>query len=890
MSADAPYAVCPKCLFSGALHAAGVQETEAGEARTQTWTAETNGSGGVGVSESSSPGNALWARLGRRDFFQKYEILERVGQGGQGEIYKVRDFEFRRLVAMKRLSPEGRASAPMVYRFLAEAQIASQLEHPGVLPIFDVGLDPDGRPFYTTQLLPGTSLADVWRRTRDPQDGEWTTRRGLELLARVCEVMAHAHSRGVIHRDLKPDNVLVGSFGDVRVIDWGSAHVRAEARRDFEEPLVALNQGEVETDRGAALRADAACGLTTGSSGQPITVLFTPPEILAGRGEEVGPETDIYSIGVMLYELLTGRPPYCGADGKVPEREELQAAILRGPPAPVRHMDRGVSRDLAAVCEKAMAYQKAARYRSMPALAEDIRAALETRPVSARKPGPMMRLQKWGQRNPGYVMLGGAALVLVSGAFFVARGLRAERDAARQVTALRSAELAARNGRWQEALGHLDEAEAGGYGDAVDLGLQRAEAWTVLAQPERSRDELSRLVRRSDLGSRRATVLLRWGEHEMFDAATGAQGIQHVREALALGLTGADDLFARGLLAESTPEALDLMHGALQLNSFHHGAHRHSLGLEFIEGHSQELEIHARVFDVLYPDDPSAKAVEAVELALQGNSAAAHARLAGMKSELGPDMLARLDDACRSLAALAAFCGSDDFVEAPIRQLLPHLQLFQGASVFSETAPADGAVPQDLRLPQLPCVKRGLLEAGDGLKALAVPFLVNGQAAIDKVKSGWRHHPEASMPVWAAFLLENRHPPEGPKSQPVLQAQADLLQLGADSSSVIPNMPRMARYLAARVENELARGGATNADSLRAACRRNVRRAALDPDATAAQCRAWHELAVDLEDYDSARVFLGRWQRLEPASSQIQKLRRQLRDLEDADRPGGTTR
>ena len=291
--ADA-FSVCPKCLFQSALGTAGRPDRAA----------EALGDWSRGRLAAASH---LFAR---RDFFAKYEILERVAGGGQGDIWRVWDSELRRCVAMKRLGVAALGSEPAVYRFLAEAQIASQLEHPGVLPIFDVGLDPDGRPFYTTQLLPGTTLGDVWRRVQIRADREWTIPRALELLGRVCEVMAHAHSRGVIHRDLKPSNVLVGPFGDVRVIDWGSAHVLPTARKDFEEPFVPLNREVIQTDRGAALLAERGSPLATASAGQPITILFMPPEILAGRADELGPQTDIYSVGVMLYELLAGQPPY----------------------------------------------------------------------------------------------------------------------------------------------------------------------------------------------------------------------------------------------------------------------------------------------------------------------------------------------------------------------------------------------------------------------------------------------------------------------------------------------------------------------------------------------------------------------------------------------------
>ncbi len=848
--ADHPFALCPKCLFSGALDASVV---------------------------SSKAQHFAFSSLSvRGDFFDKYDILEKVAGGGQGEVWKTWDFELRRSVAMKRISEN--ANDPAIYRFLAEAQITSQLGHPGILPVFDAGLDPDGRPYYTTQLVSGPTLEVVWMQVNSSSPGQWGVNRALELLLRVCDVMGHAHNRGVIHRDLKPANILVGEFGDVRVIDWGSARVLESSLKNFDEIFLQLDAPVIETDRNRAIQAEPQSSLTTASSGQPLTLLSTPPEIVIGHLAELGPSTDIYSMGVILYQLITGTLPYLKPGEKLPATDELKKRILAGPPAPARGINPRASRDLAAICEKAMCYDKVGRYLSMQELASDIRATMEIRPVGARRPTPWLKLQKWSQRNFFYVLLGGVALVIVSVAVSLAHAFKIERDTARQAALVRNAELAERDGRWRDALGFWQTADAAGYRDKVYLGLQEAEAWTALADSEKSRAELVKLSRRTDLGAERGAVLLRLGEHELFDGATANQGVQHIREALTSGLNQADTMFARGLLADSTTEALSLFHQALQYDPYHHGAYVHSVSLEFLLGRHQELANHLAVFRILYPDDPSPGFLTAAEAAMAGDLIGAQKELVLLRNRVNSNAWEQANQSCRVFAAAASFYDLDTLLRGNRRTPLDALRtnpLSAGVMLMPNDF-MEITNRQIFRIPRLPCLQRGYLAAGSGVSRLVQPYLANQALAVQEIELGWGYHPEALMPTLAGMLLENEQPKNGPPLTAILQMQAQLYQMGAYSSSMLPQVGRLARYLAARAYFELAARQRTNSASPISNCLADIRQAAASPEISSLECQAYFQFALKLGDADLALQLVNLLEQREPHAQAARRCRIQV--------------
>jgi serine/threonine-protein kinase len=279
---------------------------------------------------------------------KRYLDLGLIGRGGMGEVRRVRDVVLNRFLAMKILRPELSAQKGAVVRFVAEAQATAQLQHPGVVPVHDIGTLPDGRWFFTMTELSGDTLEEVILNYL-AGEGRYTLRGLVELLARVCDGVAYAHAHGAIHRDLKPANVLVGRFGEVVVLDWGL--VKATGTHETSAPLV-TDLGRLKTKLGAVVGTPA----------------YMPPEQARGAHDEVGPWTDVYAIGAVLYEVLTARRPYEGSP------DEVIAAIRSGPP---EALPSSVPAGLREVCDRAMQRAAEERYRNAADLGDALRSWLD---------------------------------------------------------------------------------------------------------------------------------------------------------------------------------------------------------------------------------------------------------------------------------------------------------------------------------------------------------------------------------------------------------------------------------------------------------------------------------------------------------------------------------
>jgi len=330
----------------------------------------------------------------------RYRILRPHARGGLGQVFVAEDTELSRQVALKEIQANHADLPESRTRFVLEAQITGGLEHPGIVPVYGLGSYADGRPYYAMRFVQGESLRSSIRRFHDAKQPRFDGVEFRKLLAQfvaVCQAVAYAHSRGILHRDVKPDNVMLGKFGETLVVDWGLAKVIGRGERP---PDPAESEQTLRPPRSGSNPSATAVGQALG------TPTYMSPEQADGQLDELGPPADIYSLGATLYELLTGQPPFLG-----PVREVL-LQVRRGEVAPPRRVQPGVPPPLEAICLKAMAVRPGERYSTAQDLAADVERWLADEPVSARRERLGARLWRWIKRHR-MLVTGLSATVLV---------------------------------------------------------------------------------------------------------------------------------------------------------------------------------------------------------------------------------------------------------------------------------------------------------------------------------------------------------------------------------------------------------------------------------------------------------------------------------------------
>src|SRR6266513_3935766 len=371
---DAPEGLCARCVLKSALgnfpDAAVAGSVDPGRSDTPS-AADENGAPNNKKSASAAE---LLGELG------DYELLEEVGRGGQGVVFRARQKSLNRTVALKVISLGQWASKAHLKRFRREAEAAASLEHPGIVPIHEVG-ERDGSCYFRMKFIEGGQLDEVARRDLIP------IRRAVELIAKVARTVHYAHAHGILHRDIKPGNILLDAKGEAHLTDFGLARL-------------------VESESSVTHTLDVL--------GTPS---YMAPEQAIGNNAAVSSATDVYGLGAVLYQLLTGQPPVAG----VTTYETIKLLLDTEPRQP-RLLNPKIDRDLSTICFKCLEKDPRRRYASALALAEDLEHWLKHEPILARHTGIFTRGKKWLRRSPKLIATGAAGLLIGAAAIWLFRG------------------------------------------------------------------------------------------------------------------------------------------------------------------------------------------------------------------------------------------------------------------------------------------------------------------------------------------------------------------------------------------------------------------------------------------------------------------------------------
>jgi serine/threonine-protein kinase len=301
-----------------------------------------------------------------------HELLEEVGRGGQGVVFRARQKSLNRTVALKVISLGQWASKAHLKRFRREAEAAASLDHPSIVPIYEVG-ERDGSCYFSMKFVEGGQLDEVVKRA------PMSIRQAAELIAKVARTVHYAHEHGILHRDIKPGNILLDQKGEPHLTDFGLARL-------------------VETE--------STVTRTLEMLGTPS---YMAPEQAAGKNTQLTSATDVYGLGAVLYQLLTGQPPFAG--GTTYETIRL---LLETEPRPPRLLNPKIDRDLSTICLKCLEKDPKRRYSSALALAEDLEHWLKHEPIGAKRSGFFTHARKWMRRKPAIAALIASLVALVA--------------------------------------------------------------------------------------------------------------------------------------------------------------------------------------------------------------------------------------------------------------------------------------------------------------------------------------------------------------------------------------------------------------------------------------------------------------------------------------------
>jgi eukaryotic-like serine/threonine-protein kinase len=355
---------------------------------------------------------------------QRFRLLGPHAQGGLGAVFVALDTELNREVAVKQILDRHADNLTSRARFILEAEITGGLEHPGIVPVYGLGIHANGRPYYAMRFIRGDNLKEAIDRFHQQKNG-LELRRLLRRFTDVCNAIDYAHSRGVLHRDIKPANIILGKHGETLVVDWGLAKVTGKGDPAAGEQAMtpSSGSGSAETLPGSAMGTPA----------------YMSPEQARGEIDRLGPPSDVYSLGATLYCVLTGKPPFQSDDVAAMIR-----AVGKGEFPPPRQLDPSIDRKLEAVCRKAMALEPLGRYASPHELADDIERWMADDPVTALPESWGGRLARWSRRHRSATRAAALSLFVIATVATLA-AVAIGREQAQTRDALQAEKLARKN-------------------------------------------------------------------------------------------------------------------------------------------------------------------------------------------------------------------------------------------------------------------------------------------------------------------------------------------------------------------------------------------------------------------------------------------------------------
>ena len=461
------------------------------------------------------------------DRLGEFRLLERLGGGGMGVVFRAEQPELGREVALKLMRPDHLYFADSRERFRREAEAVARLHHPGIVPVYAFG-EESGLPYFAMELVEGRTFGEMIGSAQKANDNMSTDEVATcaRLAAQVADALEHAHARGVLHRDVKPTNVMVSATGRAMLVDFGLARTEGESR-------------------------------ITRSGGVTGSLPYVAPEIIRGDGPGWTERSDVYSLGVTLYELLTSVCPYLGQSA-----EETRRRIVEGRPDAIRRTEPRVSRELEVVCLTAMDRDANRRYASAADFARDLRNVLERRPVEARAPGLLLAIRRWVQRHPTLAASFGLVALLLAAVplALLVQSKGHERDLEDSLVKVRGARQdAVREGRRAEEKAKAAE-EAMAFimgvfseGGSFRSGGRPANALDLVRiGVKRARSELS------DVPEVRAFILY-WLGKTLIELENHAEAAELLEEAVALVRELPDQHFLHGrALVKLADAVLDL--------------------------------------------------------------------------------------------------------------------------------------------------------------------------------------------------------------------------------------------------------------------------------------------------------------------------------------------